>query len=75
MGELNQFHPLSLCLYPLERGGSYLDGATTEHDHVSRTTGLSFILLPLSFLFKGETRAPFFPLHPCLNAPSPRRFW
>ena len=27
------FDPLSFCLHPLERGGSHLNGATTDHEH------------------------------------------
>jgi hypothetical protein len=48
MGEVSQFHPLSFCIHPLERGGSYLDTATTDHEQW--VPGLSLILLPLSFL-------------------------
>jgi hypothetical protein len=77
--EVNQFfcfYPLSFCLYPLERGGSYL----SQGDHGSRATGSHFIPYPFALiLFKGETRArlfAFFPpaaliIHPCLNASAP----
>jgi hypothetical protein len=73
MGELNQFHPLSLCLYPLYRRWEFRRG-----DHGSRAMGLPFIPYPFALiLFKHETRArlfAFFPLaaliiHRCLNAP------
>jgi hypothetical protein len=74
MGEVNQFYPLSFCLYPLERGGSYLN----QGDHGSRAKGFPFIPYPFALiLFKGETRARLFALFPlstliihrCLNAP------
>jgi hypothetical protein len=57
MGEVNQFYPLSFCLYPLERGGSYL----SQGDHGSRATGFPFVPYPFALiLFKGETRARLF---------------
>jgi hypothetical protein len=56
MGEVNQFYPLSFCLYPLVGGGSYL----SRGDHGS-CNGFPFIPYPFALmLFKGETRARIF---------------
>jgi len=79
--EVNQFfcfYPLSFCLYPLERGGSY----RRRGDHGSRAA-VFFIPYPFALiLFKGETRARlfvFFPLSTLiiivvLTRRCPRRF-
>jgi hypothetical protein len=76
MGEVNQFYPLSFCLYPLVGGGSYL----SRGDHGS-CNGFPFIPYPFALiLFKGETRARLFAffslsaliIHPRFNAASLR---
>ena len=46
-GEVNQLYPLSFCLYPLAGGGSYLGGATMDHERsrVTNTVVLRFTVV------------------------------